>query len=193
MVNTSLIGMIRLMQPLRLYSLREDSLVYLELLSYAKGFELLYERLGELYQEAFLQTAEEFGLSKREELMNFPANGKLPLETRRELLRYTISMAPRDYNLEGMENGLRSIGLDAQIQEQGEEKISIVSNGFLGNFISYDRLKRDALRILPAHLEVEFEFGSFTWEKFETKDWDFDQFDNRDFTWDEFEVVGEAL
>ena len=59
--------------------------------------------------------------------------------------------------------------------------------------ISYDRLKRDALRILPAHLEVDFEFGSFTWEKFEAKDWDFDRLDKRDFTWDEFEVVGEAL
>lgn len=57
MVNTSLVGMMRLMQPLRLYSLRENSLVYWELLSYAKGFGLLYGRLGELYREAFLQTA----------------------------------------------------------------------------------------------------------------------------------------
>lgn len=194
MVNTSMVGMVRLMQPLRLYSLRENSMVYRELLSYAKGFELLYERLGELYGEAFLQTAEGFGLTEREKLMNFPANSKLPLDTRRELLRYTLSMAPKDYNLEGMENGLRSIGLDAKIQEnREEEKLSITSEGFLGNFISYDRLKRDALRILPAHLEVEFEFGSFTWEKFEAKDWAFDRLDQRDFTWDEFEVVGEAL
>ena len=194
MVNTSLVGMVRLMQPLRLYSLRENSLVYWELLSYAKGFGLLYGRLGELYREAFLQTAEGFGITEREKLMNFPANSKLPLETRRELLRYTLSMAPRDYNLEGIENGLHSIGLDAKIQEnREEEKLSITSEGFLGNFISYDRLKRDALRILPAHLEVDFEFGSFTWEKFEAKDWDFDRLDKRDFTWDEFEVVGEAL
>lgn len=192
--NTSLEQMLLLLRPLGIYTLEEESLVYCELASYAKGFALVYDRLALLYREAFLPTAESFGLDYLEQLMGFPANNKLDLERRRELLRYTISLAAGDYDLEGMKNGLRSIGLDAEIEEDREnERLYITANAFLGNFISYDRLKRDAQKILPAHLEVIFEFGNFTWDAFDAKDKTFDQLDARDFSWDEFEIIGESL
>ena len=63
----------------------------------------------------------------------------------------------------------------------------------IGGYQTLDEVKRQVLKMLPAHLEAEFDIGVLTWEMFEGFGLDFSGWDARDFTWEWFDLNGEKL
>ena len=71
--------------------------------------------------------------------------------------------------------------------------IRVTDARIIGGYQTLDEVKAQVRRMLPAHLEVEFDIGVLTWEMFEAIGLDFAAWDSRDFTWEWFDLNGEKL
>ena len=83
----SLVSMKQKLEPLGLYDLSGSGEVDCELKAYAEGLDTLFDTLDELQRENFIQTAESFGLSRRESF-EIRERAELPVQERRESLMY---------------------------------------------------------------------------------------------------------
>lgn len=83
----SLVSMKQKLEPLGLYDLSGSGEVDCELKAYAEGLDTLFDTLDELQRENFIQTAESFGLSRRESF-EIRERAELPVQERRDFLMY---------------------------------------------------------------------------------------------------------
>lgn len=184
----------RLLRPLRLYSLVGGTLVDAELAAYDAGFALAEGGLDELEAESFVQTAAGYGLALREEMMQLWLRPQSGPEKRRELLLHRLSVTPNAYSVAGLTGSVRAAGLNAQVLEDiANGRIRIIEDGYIGDFETVDALKEDVRRMLPAHLEADFEIGNFTWDQFAAADVTCAECDAKDVTWSKLDLDGEAI
>ena len=83
----SLVSMKQKLEPLGLYDLSGSGEIDCELKAYAEGLDTLFDTLDELQRENFIQTAESFGLSRRESF-EIRERAELPVQERRDSLMY---------------------------------------------------------------------------------------------------------
>lgn len=76
----------QMLLPLRLYILSPESRVYAELCAYAQGLEAAQQRLDQLMEAAFIQTAPADRLAVWERILGLPAQSEGPLERRAAIL-----------------------------------------------------------------------------------------------------------
>jgi len=192
-MTESIKNIYRMLRPLSLYMLNGQSGVDCELMAMDSGFALLENELSTLFAESFVQTAGSFGLRLREELLQLPMSSQFSIEAMRERILYRLAVAPTDFNLEGIQNAMRGAGLDAVIEEfPGEYKIKVEGETFVSDSF-FDSLKEDVLKMLPAHLFVDFEIGNLTWSAIDSADNSFGQLDSMDFDWYTFDLRGHLL
>ena len=95
---------------------------------------------------------------------------------------------------EGIRRSLLAAGLEAALQEEFSRRLLRVTDArIIGGYQTLDEVKQQVRRMLPAHLEVEFDIGILTWEMFEGFGLDFAAWDRRDFTWEWFDLNGDKL
>lgn len=182
------------LEPLKLYALRKNSLIDCELLAYQAAFDVLEDALKKIEDDAFVQTATGEGLSMHEKMVGLQERPSVSLDTRRALVLYRRSIAPFDFNLSGMINSIRGMGMESEIIENyTDERLKIISINLLDDFYDLDSVKASLYTMLPAHLEYEFDIGFMSWEIFENYDVDWNEWDSMDFTWDQFDVDAEKL
>ncbi len=100
-----------------LYKIEEGSNIFAELSAYAAGLDVLFETLDKMLAELFIDTAEDYGLSCREELLGKVKND-YPIDRRREMLKIYEQMMGGKCTLDAFEMILRGYGLsDFQIRE----------------------------------------------------------------------------
>lgn len=183
-------SMCALLRPVGAYSLREDSLVYIELLSYYAGLRLVEEEIALLEREGLVPAAEGFGLKTWEHIIRSTALTSSSADDRRQIVLYTLSRMPGDFNLEGMLRGLHSIGLTCTVEENvAAQTVSVVVSSYAGTLRAYEDVLARVVSILPAHVNVALDIGALTWEQLDIMDWSFNEQDARDETWDEFELM----
>ncbi len=183
-------SMVRLLRPVGVYSLREDSLVYAELCGYYEGLRIIEDELALLAREGFLCTAREFGLTEWERIIRSAAFESASLEDRRQVVLYTLSRMPSDFNREGMLRGLSSLGLDCTLEEDcASGTVTVTVNGYTGMLRTYEEVLARVQNILPAHIGVVLDIGVVTWEALDLLDHSFDMRDILDMTWDAFELT----
>lgn len=171
--------------PLRLYRMDGGSLVEAELSAAAAGLDLIYERLEQLMREAFVPTAQDLGLSVRERIFG-SERGELSAAVRREMLLYRGAVTVNDNNRESIERALLSCGLRAQLFENPRaQRLDVVCHEILDQTMTQYRLMQTALRFLPAHLEIVFDFGKITWAYLLGLDKTFAQLEEYGLTWEE--------
>lgn len=83
----------QMLLPLRLYILSPESRVYAELCAYAQGLEAAQQRLDQLMEAAFIQTAPADRLAVWERILGLPAQSEGPLERRAAILA-RLSLGP---------------------------------------------------------------------------------------------------
>ena len=83
----SLVSMKQKLEPLGLYDLSGSGEVDCELKAYAEGLDTLFDTLDELQREYFIQTAESYGLSRRESF-EIRERAELSAQERRDSLMY---------------------------------------------------------------------------------------------------------
>lgn len=183
-------SMVSLLKPIRLYSLSKDSVVYAELCAYAKGLKIAEELLSEVSAEGFVSTAADYGITEWEKLIDSTAVYEA-LPARRSIIRYTLSRMPWDFNPEGIVQGLKSIGLYCSAEEDfANRRVTLYGSSYRGSLRAYEDILKRVMQIMPAHLEVTLDFGSYLWESFDADGLAFDDFDLLVPSWDRFELEG---
>ena len=183
-----------LLRPLGLYRLDGATLVDAELAAYGAGFALVEQELAELERESLIQTAEGYGLALREQAMELLLRPDAGLKKRRDLLLYRLAVAPTDYTRIGMYGSLLAAGLNAiLVEDKVQQRLRIIENGFTGSYEDMDAIQEDVRKMLPAHLEADFDIGSLSWDQFDAADPTFDEFDAKDATWGKWDLDGGTL
>ncbi len=142
-----------------LYKIEEGSNIFAELSAYAAGIDPLFKTLDKMLLELFIDTAEDYGLSCREELLGKVKND-YPIDRRREMLKIYEQMMGGKCTLEAFEMVLRGYGLsNFEIREDVLRKrvtIKVTDNAApeLRTFVE-ERVALD----FPAHLLVTVKYG----------------------------------
>ena len=132
-----------------------------ELAAYQAGLQPLTERYEALWQELFVQTAENWGLEKKEHLVGCAA-GVVSAEQRRAMLLHHLSVGESAFSKQALEDALACVGISAAITElPSEGKLRIIVTDLSG-MAEPDEETAVALaeRFLPVHLTAEFDFSA---------------------------------
>lgn len=168
---------------------RCDSLVQCELEAYLVGLEALEEAVSQLLGPCFAQTCDAVQLKRLERMLGIPVKEELSLSVRQRMVLDRLAMGASDFNQEGMQRALRSAGVPCEIQELPEEgRLRIITQGLTGGFLNLDEVKEAIQAVAPAHLEIELETGSPTWEQLDQQDRSWDDIDQLDLSWEQMEM-----
>ena len=83
-------SMVKKLTDTKLYSVRTGGRTYAELKAFSTGLDLLFNELGEMLKEYFIDTAQSYGLTERERFTG-AVRDDLSIEKRRELLKTTLT------------------------------------------------------------------------------------------------------
>lgn len=143
-----------------IYKLDGTTLVDAELAAYGAGFQFILDDYQILAKEIAVQTAESFGLTMREALIE-QSFSHLPLEKRREQLLQNLAVGNDDYTVSAMEQQLDSLGITAHITERTADNAITVTVTDISRLAVQSRSVVQALAkiYLPAHLYVTYDFS----------------------------------
>lgn len=129
-----------------------------------------------------------------EELLDLPV-ARSGEASRREMAAVKLSLGEGDFTPEGIPPvAAGGPGWRQRCQEEFSRRLIRVTDArIIGGYQTLDEVKQQVRRMLPAHLEVEFDIGILTWEMFEGFGLDFAAWDRRDFTWEWFDLNGDKL
>ena len=144
--------------PLGLYAFSEGGAVDCELKAYAAELDRLYGEIDTLYREAFIATAESYGLSRREEIIS-REHPEQTASQRREALIYFEKTVKTTLNDDDFAEFLENIGvtdytLDVRLR-QGEFNITIADEKTDGEKALLEQRIRAEI---PAHMTCKFHY-----------------------------------
>lgn len=176
----------KFLEPLNIYNLYKENDTSNEIVTYANPLQQLNNQIDELIKEAFIQTATDYGLRLKEELLFLDVNPNINLDVRRNKILHALLTQPDNFTKSGIINSLKSIGFYSEITENyKEESITISKKNKDDNLDNILKIKAAAFKILPAHLDVTFNIGDeVTWKKFEEMVTD----PSTEFCWDVFDT-----
>lgn len=155
----------------------------------AKGsqFDKFFQTLNEILDQFFVKKAT-WNLSKWEQELGLPPSTASVQERRERILSKlsgygTATLSIVKQVAESYDNGTIDV-----IQDHAAYTVYITfvdTSGIPPNIQDF----QEAIRaILPAHLDVVYEFNYFLWDDLDAKNLTWDQFDALNLTWDELEV-----
>lgn len=177
----ALTSMKKKLAPLGLYRL-SYSRIEDELYVFALELDRLRAQSDRLLREAFLQTAQEEGLSMLERMFSRP-HTELSAQTRREMLRKRMRLGLSDFTLEGLQTALDSFHLEYTICEYpAQNKLVVLAQG------DYTRseqqwIREETEKFVPLHLEFQLDFNSLSWEEIDSRNLTYAAFENENRTW----------
>lgn len=187
---TPLDNMIKHIKPLQLYNCNEGTVIYTELEIYSNALKNSIADADKLLKEMIVTTAEDYGLSLREEIWGLPRT-ELTTEERRTAISKRFCISYVDCTLSSMKNFLNSLGVKAVITEvPNKNRVYIyVENGstFLIPVRKY--ITEQAESFFPAHLEIFLDYRVATWDTLDSHKIMFSTYDSFNFTWDRAEHI----
>ncbi len=177
----------RVLSPLGLYDLSENSLISKELSVYAAEIDRAGNFLENLLKEYFINTAEDYGLTFREKLFG-SSKGDISIQSRRRILLNRYSIKSYEFNRESVEKSLITAGIDGYIVEDHQNNSLYVNclNKFDAT-ITEEMAKNIVLKFIPAHLSTDFDFRILTWNYIDDLEETFQSIDDNDFNWDQID------
>lgn len=174
------------LRPIGLYGDEAQALMW-ELLSYADEINLLYAELDGMFRERFISTAEDVGLRVYEELFG-PERAGESVEARRETLRLRMNLGEGDFTPAGIESALDSLGLSCVISEFPTlNRLNIAATA---DYTAAQEafILREVEKIVPAHIEFQLTFNTYSWDDIDALDQTFSAFDADDLSWAELDA-----
>lgn len=174
-------NLVRRTAPVGIYAADAEALDW-ELKTYASELERLYTRLGEMFRERFLSTAQDEGLAAYERLFG-PVRSGESAAVRRRMLKQRIELGDGDFTPAGIRKALDSFGLTYVISEFPHlNKLNVISQ------TDYSEeqqawIRREVEKIIPAHIEFQLTFNTLTWAQWDALDRTFHAIDAEDNTW----------
>lgn len=182
----------RVLSPLCLYNLNDESLVTKELTVYSDEIDLLHTELENILKEFFINTATDYGIYLRERIFG-SIKSNLPLNERRKILLNRYSEKSYKCNKKSVEKSLISAGMNGYITEYPERNLLYINClNMFDTTITREMAERIILEFIPAHLDVEFDYRTLTWEHIDNLDLDFSNIDETDLTWENIDNYDES-
>ena len=177
----------KVLSPLGLYNLSENSLVSKEIEVYEIEIERVKEVLKNLLREYFINTACDYGLTLKEKLFG-SVKTDLSLENRRKILLNRCSSKSYGFNRESVEKSLISAGIEGYVVENPQNNSLYINclNRF-DTTITKEMAENIVLKFIPAHLSVDFDFRILTWSYIDDLDMTFSEMDQSDLTWEQID------
>lgn len=133
-----------------LYRIEKGSNVSNELCAYSKELDLFYSELDSVLRECFIQTAKDYGLSRREAFSG-REGGTLPTEKRREILLLTQTSKGFGFTPDGFKSLLKSYSLsDFEFVEN--------PSGYRLTVRIYDNLSEERKEAVSEIIDAQFPY-----------------------------------
>lgn len=164
----------------------DGSNVEKELIVYAEELDRLNEKLGEMYREAFIETAQGYGLAEYEKIFSRERDS-LSADKRRELIEKRMSLTLADFTRKGIEKALESFSLGFVMTEYPTLlKLNIIAQGDY-TAAEEDWIREQTAKIIPAHLEFQMVFNTLSWDEMDEKERIFSEWDALKMTWNDLD------
>lgn len=187
----SLSSVIQKLEPLGVYNLKPGSNIYWELYAYCKELDRLNTELDEMVKEAFIPTAETYGLTQKEKLYDQGSEG-ISTALRRSMLIKRFSARDDTFTLKDITVFISGLGIEFQLTESPKENtvIAEVSKSvYTQEKESF--IKEQIQGVMPAHLNVEVYFGGKSWNVLDGQNDTFSRMDALNYTWEQFDNLKE--
>lgn len=157
-MSISLLAMQKALENTGLYKMDEHTRLYAELRAYDAGLQLLHDGYSELEQEAFVFTANSYGLSERESLYGLE-NSVCTIQQRKEMLLLRGAIDINCFYTEALQKALLSDGIEAQFTESASEQTLDVHVVSVKGSRTETEITDAISNFLPAHLEYTITFA----------------------------------
>ena len=177
-----------LLAPLGVYDLSAASLSGSELDAMGAGLDGAGDELDWVERESILATAEDEGLTLREDLFaRRPANYGTAL--RRAAIAALLRISGDSFTLQDINSAISGCGIKAEALEMGEGHIRVIFPDVAGVPEGFDQIEGIILDIIPCHLATEFYFRYLTWAECEAAGYTWAMIHAAEYTWHEFELA----
>ena len=185
---TSLGSMLRNLERLCIYNLDESSVVYAETAAMSLGVDYVRAQLELLLREAFLNTAEDFGIVIYEKETGAPRDD-LPLEKRREMIGARHAMHKEILTVSSVKNTLKALGAEGEIQEYPFSN-ALVINLMNDDYTDEEKewLCEQLEKFMPAHLDISVQFCGLVWKEIDAMNNTFAYMDEVGLSWKEIDL-----
>lgn len=131
-----------------------------ELFAFAKGIELIGNRLKNMERECFVSTAEDYGLTTKERYFDSIQRTD-NIEDRREMLLSILSVDETDFNLNGMKKFMKQFPVTSNITEFATSNrilITFANNDWIVE--NFDFVKSCVEDFFPSHLDYQLQINT---------------------------------
>lgn len=189
MITDTLAQLKGMLLPLGIYNTDSSTTLNAELCAYACGINLVKAQTQKLLEEGFVQTAQDFGLDLREDMLAI--SPKQTLELRREEIVQKLSTVRGQWSLPKFKSKIEQTGFDGDILESFEEQRLTI--GFaspqLATLENLSTVFKTIRPIMPAHLEVRSNITPISWDMFDALDKNFAYLDKLALSFDSVELI----
>lgn len=176
--------MYRDMTALGFYNLDSNNMIRGEMRSYQNGIQVLMELIDGIGGGWWPPDFAADRLAQWEELLRLPPRPRATLDQRRQTVLALLSLGDGQRTPAGALKLLAAAGIQGTIQEDFEnQRLVVMVERFGEEYDSIYQCMDRARQLLPAHLEVEFEFGGPNWDEWEAAAGSWSDFDAADLTW----------
>ena len=156
----SLDSMTKKLENTKIYAVKPGGRNYAELKAFAAGLDLLFNELGEMLKEYFIDTAQSYGLTERERFTG-AVRDDLSIEKRRKLLKIREQTNEEFCTPEGFNKILEGYGLgNFKITENPSQNALSVKISDSLSELNKVWVNKMIENDFPAHLEITVEFAS---------------------------------
>jgi len=178
--------MYRDMTALGFYNLDASTLVRGEMRSYQYAIQVFLGLIDEIRQSWWPLDCTQARLEEWEEILMLPPRPRATLEQRRQTVLALLRLGADQRTPAGAAQTLAAAGITGTIAEDFENQRLIVTVERFGEeYDSIYQCMERARQLLPAQMEVEFEFGGPNWGEWEGMAGTGGEFDAADLTWQE--------
>lgn len=176
--------MYRDLTALGFYNLEVSNLIRGEMRAYQSGIQVLMELIDGISLGWWPLDFAEDRLAQWEEILRLPPRPRASLDQRRRTVLALLSLSDGQRTPAGALEVLAAAGIQGTIEEDFENQRLVVTVARFGE--EYDSIYQcmdRARQLLPAHLEIEFEFGGPDWSQWEDAAGTWADFDAAGLTW----------
>lgn len=177
-----------LLAPLGIYDLTAGSINEGELYALGMGLDTVQEQEETAERESLVATAEQEGLTRREELF-----ARRPVavtaEERRRAIEALLQIDGDSLTPEAINRTILGCGVQAKALEVDTGHLRVIFPDVNGKPAEYEEIEQIVLDILPCHLEVEFYFRYLTWEECEAAALTWQAVEADKHIWESFEML----
>lgn len=177
-------NIIKILAPLTVYNLSPNSKTDNEISVFSSALQKLNNKIDKLFKESFIQSAEDFGLDLKIDLLSLQTQKSDSIEQKRKQILKSLSTNSNNFNKQDILSCLSSFGFDCNLEENFKDEsitVSFKDKESITNDISF--FKEIIFKILPAHLDINLNLHKETkWADLENIEID----PSQEISWDLF-------